>query len=216
MIRVTVVDDHHLVRKGLLALMERAGDIEVTGEAQDGQEALDLIRKSPSDVMVVDIAMPRMDGLQMLRHLQRLGAKTRVVVLSMYSDETLVRQALKYGAAGYLLKSSVTEELLLAVRAAARGSVYLSPEVSKTLLEDVMSHEAEAASRPGDCLTPRESQVLQLVAEGNSNSQIAKALGLSVKTVEKHRASLMAKLGVSDLPSLIRVAIKHKLIFLET
>jgi DNA-binding NarL/FixJ family response regulator len=214
MIRVIVVDDHHLVRQGILALMERIPDIEVAGEAQDGQAALELIKRKPPDVVVADVAMPIMDGIQLTRHVRKLGVNTRVVILSMYSDETLVRQALKYGASGYLLKSSVTEELILAVRAAARGNVYLSPEVSRALVDDYMSQDSDADT-PQDILTPREGQVLQLVAEGQSNSKIAKLLGLSAKTVEKHRASLMSKLGVSDLPSLIRIAIKNKLIFID-
>jgi DNA-binding NarL/FixJ family response regulator len=214
MIRVIVVDDHHLVRQGLEAIMERARDIELVGSAEDGQRALELIEKTPPDVVVADIAMPRLNGIQMIRHIRKLGVTTRVVILSMYSDETLVRQALKYGAYGYLLKTSVTEELLLAVRAASRGKVYISPEVSRAVLDDYVSwHSSD--ENPLDQLSPREGQVLQLVAEGHSNSKIGNLLGLSSKTVEKHRASMMSKLGVSDLPSLIRVAIKHRLIFIE-
>lgn len=215
MIRVIVVDDHHLVRQGIEALFAHAPDIEVIGSADDGQSALELIERTPPDVVVADVAMPRLNGIQMIRHVKKLGVNTRVVILSMYSDETLVRQALKYGASGYLLKSSVTEELLLAVRAASRGKVYLSPEISSAVLDEYMSHEQAEAENPLDLLSPREGQVLQLVVEGSSNSRIAKLLDLSPKTVEKHRASIMAKLSVSDLPGLMRVAIKHKLIFLE-
>lgn len=215
MIRVIVVDDHHLVRQGIKALLAQAPDIQIIGEAEDGQAALELIQRSPPDVVVADIAMPRLNGVQMIRHIKKMGVDTLVVILSMYSDETLVRQAIKNGAAGYLLKSSVAEELLLAIRAAAKGNVYLSPEVSRALVDEYMSGETHAETTPLDSLTPRESQVFQLVVEGNSNTQIAKNLDLSPKTVEKHRASLMNKLGVTDLPGLMRVAIKHKIIFLE-
>lgn len=215
MIKVMVVDDHHLVRQGIKALLAQAPDIQIIGEAEDGQSALELIERSPPDVVVTDVAMPKLNGVEMIRHIKKLGVDTLVVILSMYSDETLVRQAIKNGAAGYLLKSSVTEELLLAIRAAAKGNVYLSPEVSRALVDDYMSGEPHGESSPLDSLTPRESQVLQLVAEGNSNTEIARLLELSPKTVEKHRASLMAKLGVTDLPGLMRVAIKHRIIFLE-
>jgi len=214
MIRVVVVDDHHLVRQGIRALIGQAPDMQVIGEAEDGQGALELIGRSPPDVVVADVAMPRLNGIQMIRHIVKLGVNTKVVILSMYSDETLVRQAIKYGAAGYLLKSSVAEELLLAIRAAAKGDIYLSPQVSRALLDDYISQEEGGDASPLDALTPREGQVFQLVAEGNSNTRIAKLLNLSPKTVEKHRASLMAKLGVNDLPGLMRVAIKQKLIFI--
>lgn len=215
MIRVIVVDDHHLVRQGIEALLAQAPDIEVIGAADDGHAALEIIERTPPDVVVADMAMPRLNGIQMIRHIKKLAVNTKVVILSMYSDETLVRQALKYGASGYLLKNSVTEELLLAVRAAARGNVYISPEISRPLLDEYMSHQDSGHENPLDLLSPREGQVFQLVVEGNSNSRIAKMLDLSAKTVEKHRASLMAKLGVSDLAGLMRVAIKHKLIVLE-
>lgn len=214
MIKVIVVDDHHLVRQGIKALISQAPDMQIIGEAEDGQAALELIERSPPDVVVADVAMPRLNGVQMIRHIKKLGVDTLVVILSMYSDETLVRQAIKNGAAGYLLKSSVTEELLLAIRAAAKGNVYLSPEVSRALVDDYVAHDTDGGDTPLDALTPRESQVFQLVVEGNSNTRIAKMLDLSPKTVEKHRASLMLKLGVTDLPGLMRVAIKHKLIFL--
>ncbi|MEW6489807.1 MAG: response regulator transcription factor, partial [Thermodesulfobacteriota bacterium] len=135
MIRVIVADDHHLVRQGICALLEKAPDMEVVGQADDGMAALELVRRTPPDILVVDLAMPRMNGIQTIERVQALGGRTRVVVLSMYSDETLVRQALRMGAAGYLLKRSVTEELLLAIRAAARGETYLSPSVSRVLLD---------------------------------------------------------------------------------
>ncbi len=217
MIRVMVVDDHTLVRQGIQALLEKAPDIQLAGDAQDGQEALEFIGKTPPDVVIADVAMPRLNGIQLIRQVRKLGVGTRIVIVSMHSDEALVRQALKYGASGYLLKRSVAEELLIAVRAAARGDVYLSPEISRTLVDGLFQtgHGEEGADTPLDRLSPREGQVLQLVVEGNSNTKIGKLLDLSPKTIEKHRAAVMTKLGVGDLPGLIRMAIKHRLIFLD-
>lgn len=214
MIRVIVADDHHLVRQGIRALLERADDIEVVGEAADGQEAIELVQRLNPDVLVVDIAMPRLDGTQATERVHALGVATQVVILSMHSDETLVRQTLRSGARGYLLKRSVTEELLLAVRAAARGEIYLSPAISVSLLDEFLAVEADSEERrPFDLLTPREREVLQLIAEGHTNTAIARMMNVTVKTVEKHRTSLMSKLKVHDVAGLVRVAIKHGLVF---
>jgi DNA-binding NarL/FixJ family response regulator len=215
-IRVIIADDHHLVRQGIRALLEKADDIEVVAEAADGQEAVELVERLAPDVLVMDIAMPRMNGNQATGRVRALGAATQVVILSMYSDETLVRQALRNGARGYLLKRSVTEELLLAVRAASRGEIYLSPAISGTIVAEFLALQVDAdASSPLERLTPREREVLQLVSEGHTNSGIAQVLKVSVKTVEKHRANLMSKLNVHDMAGLMRVAIKHGLILLD-
>jgi DNA-binding NarL/FixJ family response regulator len=215
-IRVIVADDHHLVRQGIRALLEKASDIEVIGEAADGQEAVELVERLAPDVLVTDLAMPRLDGNQAVGRVRALGIATQVVMLSMYSDETLVRQALRNGARGYLLKRSVTEELLLAIRAANRGEIYLSPAISGSIVAEFLTlHAGAEASSPFERLTPREREVLQLISEGHTNSAIAQILTISVKTVEKHRANLMSKLKVRDLVGLIRVAIKHGLILLD-
>lgn len=215
MIRVIVADDHHLVRQGIRALLERADDIEVVGEAADGQEAVKLVQRLAPDVLVMDIAMPRLNGTQATERVCALGMATQVVILSMHSDETLVRQMLRRGARGYLLKRSVTEELLLAVRAASRGEVYLSPAISASLLDEFLARQPDSeVPHPFDRLTPREREVLQLIAEGHTNTAIAQMMNISVKTVEKHRANLMSKLNVHDVASLIRTAIKHGLVFL--
>ena len=216
MIRVILADDHHLVRQGIRALLERADDIEVVGEAADGQEAIELVQRLAPDVLVMDIAMPRLTGTQATERVRALGVATQVVVLSMYSDETLVRRALRSGARGYLLKHSVTEELLLAVRAANRGEVYLSPAISASVLDEFLTRQVDSEERsPFDLLTPREREVLQLVAEGHTNTAIAHILKVSVRTVEKHRANLMSKLKVHDVAGLVRVAIKQGLVFLD-
>jgi DNA-binding NarL/FixJ family response regulator len=168
------------------------------------------------DVLVMDIAMPHLTGIQATERIRNLDVATRVVILSMHSDETLVRQALRSGAKGYLLKRSVTAELLLALRAASRGETYLSPAVSSAVVAGFLRLDAEDdGPTPFDRLTPRERQVLQLVAEGHTNNATAQFLKISVKTVEKHRANLMAKLGVSDVRGLLRVAVKHGLVFLD-
>jgi len=214
MIRVVVAEDHHLVRQGIRALVEKAQDIEVIGEAADGQEALELVDQLAPDVLVIDIAMPRLDGLQAIGRMQADGVVTRAVVLSMYSDEALVRQALRKGAKGYLPKRSVAEELLLAIRAANRGDIYLSPAVARSIATELLELQTGVEpSGPSERLTSREREVLQLVAEGHTNRAIAQMLQISVKTVEKHRSNLMSKLHVHGLAGLIRTAVKHRLVF---
>jgi DNA-binding NarL/FixJ family response regulator len=217
MIRVVIADDHHLVRQGIRALLEKAADIEVVAEAGDGQEALDLVQRLLPDVLVVDLAMPHLNGVEAIGRLRGLGVKTRTLVLSMYADEALVRQSLRNGAKGYLLKRAVADELLLAVRAVSRGDTFLSPEVAGPILTSLVDAPQRLAELgPLDHLTSRERQVLQLIAEGHTNREIASHLRLSEKTVEKHRGHLMAKLNVHDTAALVRFAIKHGLIALDS
>jgi len=216
MIRVILADDHHLVRRGIRALLEQADDISVIGEAEDGQEAVEQVEQLKPDVLVIDIAMPRMNGIQATQRVRALGLATQVVILSMHSRPTLVRQALRNGARGYLLKNSITEELLLAVRAANRRETYLSPEISGIIVDDFLTHQADAEkSGLFDQLTPREREVVQLIAEGYTNQGIARLLNISIKTVERHRANLMAKLDVHDVAGLTRVAIELGLVFVD-
>ena len=215
-IRVVVADDHHLVRQGIRALLEKAEDIEVVGEAEDGQEAVELVEWLAPDVLVLDIAMPRLNGSQALGRVRALGVATQVVILSMYSEETLVRQALQNGAKGYLLKQSVAEELLLAVRAASQGEIYLSPAISGSVVAGFLTLQTDAdGANPRRRLTRREREVLQLISEGHTNKAIAQILKVSAKTVEKHRANLMSKLNVHNLAGLVRAGIKHGLILIE-
>jgi len=216
MIRVVVADDHHLVRAGIRALLEKASDIEVVGEAKDGREAVEQVVRLQPDVLLMDIAMPHLNGVQAAGQIRGLALPTQMVILSMYSDEVLVRQAIYNGAKGYLLKGSITEELLMAVRAASRGATYLSPVVSDVVLADRWSDSNETeTSNPLNQLTPRELEVLQLIGEGHTNNAIALAMNISVKTVERHRTNLMTKLDVHNLVELIRFSIKHGLIQLD-
>ena len=216
MIRVILADDHHLVRQGIRALLEKVADIKVVGEAENGQEALALAETLAPDVLVIDISMPRLNGIQAAWQARERGMDTRVVILSMHSDETLVRQAVRLGASGYLLKRSVAEELPLAIRAAHRGEVYLSPAVG-AIVADLLASPARAAGETSafERLSAREREVLQLIAEGHTNKEVAQLLQVSAKTVEKHRASLMSKLGVNDLAGLVRAAFKYGVIFLD-
>lgn len=217
MIRVIIADDHHLVREGICKLLEGKDDIEVIGEAATGREAIELVEAHQPEVVIMDIAMPRMDGGQASEHILSLDLPTQIVVLSMHSDPVLAQQLLRQGAKGYLLKDSLAEELPLAIRAASQGKTYLSPAISSSVLTELMdAHSEEAPEDLGELLTPREREVLQLVAEGFTNKAIAEELTISVKTVEKHRANVMSKLDASDLPTLIRKALRHGLIFPET
>jgi len=216
MIRVLIAEDHHLVRQGIRAILEKADDIEVVAEAANGQEAVELARELAPDVVLMDIAMPRLDGSQATARVRDLEMGSQVVVLSIHAEPILVRQALQDGARGYLLKRSMTEELLLAIRAAHRGEVYLSPALCSSVVDDLMAlRKGWQDGGPLEQLTEREREVLQLVCEGHTNRAIAQMLCISVSTVEKHRSSLMSKLGVHDVATLVRVAIKRGLIFLD-
>jgi DNA-binding NarL/FixJ family response regulator len=216
MIRVIIADDHHLVRQGLIALLNSADDISVIGEASTGDEAVSLVESLRPEVVVMDVSMPRLDGRQATERIKALNLPTEIVILSMHADVMLVKQLLQCGVRGYLLKRSVSDELLLAIRSASRGEVYLSPAISNSVMSLLMAPPGETPpDSVADLLTPREQEVLQLIAEGHTNGAIAGILTISVKTVEKHRANVMSKLEVNDLPTLIRKAIKHGLIFPE-
>jgi two-component system response regulator NreC len=216
MIHVILAEDHHLVRQGIRSLLEVAQDIVVVAEAENGQEAVNLVRELKPDVLVTDINMPRLNGIQAAEQIRELGLATRVVILSMHADPTLVRQALRHGVKGYLLKHSLTDELLVGVRAAARGETFLCPGVSDLVMADFLNAPTHSEAANGfDQLTAREREILKLVAEGYTNKAIAETMHVSVKTVEKHRANLTSKLNVQDLAGLIRIALKHRLIFLD-
>ena len=214
-IRVLLADDHTLVRAGIRGLLAGLQDIEVAGEAGDGQEALRLSDSLRPDVVLLDVGMPGLNGLEVAGRLATLDASIRVVILSMHVSEEYVLRALRAGCAGYLLKASAVSELEVAIRAVTRGETYLSPAVSRPVVDDYVRRTG-GATDPLEALTPRQREVLQLVAEGNSTKEIAQRLGLSPKTVETHRAQLMERLGVHEVSGLVRFAVRVGLISPET
>ncbi len=212
MIRVVIADDHHLVRQGLRALLENSHEVEVIGEASTGYEAVELAEKLQPDVVVMDLSMPRLDGVQAAARILDMKSPTEVVIVSMHADTAIIQNLVRRGVKGYLLKDALAAELMFAIRSASAGKLYLSPTISEAVMNMLMMPAGQDVVVE---LTPREREVLQLVAEGHTNTSIANVLSISVKTVEKHRANLMNKLEADDLATLIRVAIKRRLIFMD-
>jgi DNA-binding NarL/FixJ family response regulator len=210
-IRVVLADDHTLVRAGIKSLLEAMIDVAVMGEAADGRAALELAREHQPDVMILDIGMARMDGLQATRAIKGEWPKIKVIILSMHSTGDIVGQALRCGASAYLVKDAATAELELALRAVTRGEVYLSPAVSRQMVAGYMP-DGQASNRQKDTLTARQHEILQLIGEGKNTKEIARALDLSAKTVEAHRAQIMERLGARDIANLVLEAIRRNLI----
>ena len=209
MIKVVIAEDHHLIRDGIRALLERADDIEVVGEAVNGVEAVDLVASEAPDVIIMDVTMPQRNGIEATRLINDSGSSTAIVILSMHAESALVRRAIQAGAKAYVLKGSVTEELLLAVRSVHMGAVYLSPMVSESL------HDTQDGASDEVPLTPREQEVLNLIGEGLTNRAIASNLSISVKTVERHRTKIMAKLDAHSIAELMREAFRRGLLDVE-
>ena len=210
-IRVLIADDHGLVRAGIRALLEKQSNIEVVDEARNGHEALALATQLRPDVVLMDISMPQLSGLDVVRQLGRDFPEVRCIILSMHADEEHVWQALQAGAAGYLVKGGSLAELELAITSVARGETYLSPGVSGPVIKEYVrrtSHEGDSA----DSLTPRQREILQMIAEGKTTKQMALILGVSVKTIESHRGLLMKRLGVQDIASLVKHALRVGLV----
>jgi DNA-binding NarL/FixJ family response regulator len=212
MIRILLVEDHSMVRAGLRALLERANDINIVGEAANGQEAIDMAVELKPDVLVMDIMMPRLNGIQAAEQIRSMKLPVKILLLSMYSDEGLVHQALQSGVKGYVLKTSASEELLWAIRAVSRGETYLSTVISSIVVESALHPHNMQSDDPLNILSPREKEILQLIAEEHTSGEIGKMLFISEKTVEKHRANLMEKLHVRNLAGLVRLAVKYGLI----
>jgi DNA-binding NarL/FixJ family response regulator len=210
-IRVLLADDHTLVRAGIRALLESVEGVEIVAECGDGREALELIAKHRPEVALLDIAMAGMSGLEVAKRAGRESPNTRVVILSMYADASYVRQALRAGVAGYLVKGAAVAELPLALQSVMRGETYLTPKVSQTVVKDLLRDDGRERD-PLEGLTQRQREILQLIAEGRSTKEIARLLEVSVKTVETHRLRLMDRLGIHDVAGLVRFAIRAGLV----
>jgi DNA-binding NarL/FixJ family response regulator len=210
-IRVLLADDHRLVRAGVRSLLEEIPNVEVVAEAGDGREALELVRQFNPNIAMVDVAMKGLNGIEVADRLAKEHPHVKVLILSMHTNEEYVIRALKNGAAGYLIKDAATEELRLALRAVSKGETYLSPVISKSVIDNLIAL-SEGKSEPTDVLTPRQREILQLIAEGKSTKEIAAVLGVSVKTVETHRTQLMNRLDIHDIAGLVRYAVRTGLV----
>ena len=212
-IRVFLVDDHTVVRQGLRRILESDEEIEIVGEAGDGRTAIDLVQKLRPHVVVMDVAMPELNGIEATRQILKRVEGAKVLVLSMHGDDVYVRQALKAGARGYLLKDSEDLDLIKAVKAIRAGGSFFSPPVSKVVLSGYLGDKDGADGEDGVArLTDREREVLQLIAEGKTNKEVAHALSVSVNTVETHRKHIMEKLDLHNTAELVRFAIRTKIV----
>ncbi len=211
-IRILLADDHTLVRSGLRALLETEPSLSVIGEAEDGRAAVTLACQLKPDIVLMDIAMPLLNGLEATRQLRQQCPDVRVLVLSMYDNEEYIRQALEAGAMGYLLKDATTSELIGAIHSVYRGEAVLSPAITRLVIEDYLRWGGMRPQEEVDSLSPREREILQLIAEGYTNKQIAEILSISIKTVQAHRNNLMQKLDLHDRGELIKYAIQKKII----
>lgn len=213
-IRVILVDDHAILREGLKALLSLSGDIEVVAEADEGESAIGAVLRHQPDVVVMDMAMPGMGGIEATRRIARLGLRTRVLILSQHDNERYVLPVLQAGALGYVAKKAVGEELLSAIRAVHRGEPYLGPAVEQMVLHDYQQRAASYSEgdEDGYGLTERQREILQLVAQGHTSEEIAEMLHLSARTVMSHRANIYSRLGTSNLAEIIKVAIRMGLI----
>jgi two-component system response regulator NreC len=212
-VRIVLADDHTVMRNGLRLLLERQPNLQVVGEAADGRQAVALIEKANPDVVIMDIAMPNLNGIEATRQIINQNPRTAVAILSMHSDESYVIRALKAGARAYLLKDSAEADLLAAVRALMEGKSFFSPAISKILVEDYMRQlQSRGAEDTYELLTTREREILQLLAEGRTNKEVANMLNLSLYTVETHRTHILQKLNLHSVPELILYAVRKGII----
>jgi DNA-binding NarL/FixJ family response regulator len=209
--KVLLADDHKIVRDGLRNLLEKHADIMVAGEAEDGREALQLARKLSPDVIIMDIAMPDLNGIEATRQIVAEFPGIKVVALSMHSDKRFVSEMLKAGASAYLLKDCAFEELITAIRTIMKGKIYLSPGIAGVVIEDYIRKDSKAESTVFSLLSDREREVLQLMAEGKTTKEVAAHLNLSIKTVETHRTNIMTKLNIHSIAELTKYAIREGL-----
>lgn len=206
--RILLADDHAVVRNGFRLILSAQPDLEVVGEVATGREAIEAVGTTHPDVVVMDVSMPELNGIEATRRINEVAPRTRVLALSMHKDAVYVREILRAGAKGYLLKDSGEVDLLAAVRAVARGEGFLSPGIADAVLDDYRKH----ATNPVDRLTSREREVLQWIAESKTNKEIAQALGLSVYTIEAHRGRIMEKLNLHSIGELVRFAVRNGIV----
>ena len=210
--KILVADDHEMVRAGLCSILQRQEGVEIVGEATSGREAVEMARRLAPDVAILDITMPGLNGLEAARQILEHSSNVRVIILSMHCDSMMVTEALKIGAKGYLLKSSASVELMLAVKAVRDGTTYLSPRASEVLVTNYFGERTDGgASSAFAALTGKQREVLQLLAEGKTNKEIAAAMSVSPKTVEAHRSQIMVKLNIRSIAGLTKYAIREGL-----
>jgi two-component system response regulator NreC len=211
-IRILLADDHTILREGIRSLLEDESDMVVIGEAEDGHTAVKLVKQLDPDIVLMDIAMPLLNGIEATRQIKRDNPRTKVLILTMHENEEYIRQLLAVGAVGYILKDAAARELLGAIRAVHRGEAVLSPAITRLVIEDYLRWGDLQPENDSSGLSPREREVLQLVAEGYTNKQIAEILSISIKTVQTHRLNMMSKLDLHDRGELIKYAIQKKII----
>jgi DNA-binding NarL/FixJ family response regulator len=214
-LRVILADDHAIVREGLRAVLEKIGDVEVVGEADDGREAVELVRRLEPDIAIMDLSMPSLNGTDATRQIVDMGVGTRVIMMTMHADRHMVAETLKAGAMAYVLKNSAATELAEAVRAVMVGNVYLSPKVAGVVVENFVRRQPTDQGPKASLLTPREREVLQLLAEGRTSEEIAASVHVGVKTIETHRSQIMDKLGLRSIAELTKFAVREGLTPLE-
>lgn len=214
-LRVLLADDHTLVRAGMRVLIQSFTNVTVVAETGDGFDAVELVAAHQPHIVLMDIAMPRLNGLEATARIVKQHPQVRVMILSMHANEEYIQQALRSGATGYLLKDSAANELEMALHAVARGEIFLSPAISKRVVADYLAQTSGHQAAPAHVLTARQREILQLIAEGKSTKQIAGLLGVSVKTIESHRAAMMQRLAIHDLAGLVRYALREGMVSSE-